>query len=264
MRLDASNQSQSQSQSASSSLSNPLLNPCSHDTNPQPLQRFDFYTDPVGSFSGSKTRNQDYNIDSPIHRPNVPDPRNPHVGNHQNQNQLNQPSNHSPWRSPLHQPLFPGYRGPSHSPWRSPVQQEYIRGTPPPSQPPWRSPLGNSRGTPPSYSNYSNSPNFRPRGSPYPTPRHSSHSGGRGLSNKGSDGYYKKSMVGDPWRDLTPIVGDILVPRSGSNTWLPKSITSNPKRLKVGESSSGKKLSLAENLALSLEEAANENFDTQV
>lgn len=69
-------------------------------------------------------------------------------------------------------------------------------------------------------------------------------------------------MVEDPWRDLTPIVGDILVPRSGSNSWLPKSIIANSKRLKVGESSSGKKLSLAENLALSLEEAADDKFNT--
>lgn len=60
----------------------------------------------------------------------------------------------------------------------------------------------------------------------------------------------------DPWRKLKPIVGK-LVRISGPGSWLPKSIAA-PKRAKVIESGSKSQLSLAESLALSLEEAIDD------
>ena len=56
MRMEASNQSQPLSPSSVQSLSNPLINSAANERTPQPT-RFDFYTDPMAVFSGSKRRN---------------------------------------------------------------------------------------------------------------------------------------------------------------------------------------------------------------
>lgn len=89
-------------------------------------------------------------------------------------------------------------------------------------------------------------------------------SGGRGCNFKHlrcsaprDPQHFYKSVMKDPWRKLKPVIGSILVPRSGSRSWLPQSIASSQKA-KVVESSSKQQLSLAESLALSLEEAAND------
>lgn len=86
---------------------------------------------------------------------------------------------------------------------------------------------------------------------------------GRGFYDHGSahqerEHFYIKSMVKDPWRKLKPIVGRIVVPRTGPGSWLPKSLTA--KKAKIGESGNefNSQSSLAECLALSFEEAIND------
>uniref|UniRef100_A0A0A9E3S9 Uncharacterized protein n=1 Tax=Arundo donax TaxID=35708 RepID=A0A0A9E3S9_ARUDO len=65
-------------------------------------------------------------------------------------------------------------------------------------------------------------------------------------------------MVEDPWQDLLPIVGNILIPRGRSNPWLPESLHAKketPAQGQIKSTSSG--LSLAEYLDLSFNEASN-------
>ncbi|KAK1268538.1 hypothetical protein QJS04_geneDACA006513 [Acorus gramineus] len=68
--------------------------------------------------------------------------------------------------------------------------------------------------------------------------------------------FYKKNMVEDPWKFLKPIVRHV---GSGKNaSWLPKSVSTKKARVSEGSSSFQVHGSLAEFLACSFEEAANE------
>lgn len=72
--------------------------------------------------------------------------------------------------------------------------------------------------------------------------------------------YFRKSMLEDPWRDMEPVVGDILEPMAGPGYWLPESVKKNSK---VPETENAHKFdsksSLAEFLAASLEETINDD-----
>ncbi|XP_020599176.1 uncharacterized protein LOC110038627 [Phalaenopsis equestris] len=93
-----------------------------------------------------------------------------------------------------------------------------------------------------------------------PSPGWSGGRGRGGFHNKGYglgrqlDSFYVKSMVKDPWRKLKPVIGNILVPLSGPQSWLPKSITT--KKVKVAENAIDikPKQNLAEFLAVAFEE----------
>lgn len=61
------------------------------------------------------------------------------------------------------------------------------------------------------------------------------HNKGYGLGQQQSDNFYVKSMVKDPWRKLKPVIGNILLPLSGPQSWLPKSLAT--KKAKVAETS---------------------------
>ncbi|KAJ0970989.1 hypothetical protein J5N97_018948 [Dioscorea zingiberensis] len=278
-------------------LSNPLLGPPPFaspaiDSSP-PSSRFDYYTDPMSAFSGSKRKGPfpRYNSgvsSSPISRPPPPSPSSGGPGNYQmaaphspmQQFQVNQFSNQS---SQMHYP--PG------GAWRSPVQFESpysgYRGSPVGSSAFYHQSGGSSGPHLPSYTSrggYS-SPNFGSSGrgrSPMnysgrgnyhsnhetqyrsPSPGWSQGRRGPGCSSVRPDfrqPSYDKSMVADPWQNLKPVVGNILVPLAGPDFWLPKSLTA--KKAKVSESGieSNSQSSLAEYLALSLEEAVNDVTD---
>jgi hypothetical protein len=120
---------------------------------------------------------------------------------------------------------------------------------------------------------------YRPRGSPHASygrgrgqnynssPGSWGRGGGRGAVsfqyNSGEDrrSYINKSMVDDPWQDLHPIVGNILIPRAwgGSQSWLPESLREKKETSAHGQiKSTPSGLSLAEYLDLSFNEASNE------
>lgn len=71
-------------------------------------------------------------------------------------------------------------------------------------------------------------------------------------------------MVDDPWQDLQPIVGSILIPIDGAKSWLPESLRKKKEAPNQGRTipnpTSG--LSLAEYLDLSFNEASNESNET--
>ena len=110
--------------------------------------------------------------------------------------------------------------------------------------------------------------NYGPRGS-----QNSSYGRGRGPSYHGSPGsrgrggrggfgwqdhgYVNKSMVDDPWLDLQPIVGNILMPRGISESWLPKSLREKKEAPSQGQIKSSSGLSLAEYLDLSFNEVSD-------
>ncbi|PKU77445.1 uncharacterized protein LOC110112287 isoform X1 [Dendrobium catenatum] len=86
---------------------------------------------------------------------------------------------------------------------------------------------------------------------------------GYGLGRQQLDSFYVKSMVKDPWRKLKPVIGNILVPLSGPQSWLPKSISA--KKVKVDETVGDikPKQNLAEFLALAFEEAINDEQEEE-
>lgn len=176
--------------------------------------------------------------------------------------------------------------------WQSPMwfhdPKSGYQGGPPGAPPPWGSHSGpRGRGS------YSNSPNFGfrhpnpnqdgssmnhgPRGSPY-----SSYGRGRGPNNYGSPrsrgrggrsgvgfenhpgwqgrSYFNKSMVDDPWLNLQPAVGNILIPRCeyDSKSWLPESLREKKEMPAQGQIKSTSGLSLAEYLDLSFNEVSNQ------
>jgi hypothetical protein len=69
---------------------------------------------------------------------------------------------------------------------------------------------------------------------------------------------YHKSMTDDPWRDLQPIVGNIMIPRDGSKSWLPESLRAKKDTSDRGQVKPPSGLSLAEYLDLSFNEASND------
>ncbi|PKA52425.1 hypothetical protein AXF42_Ash021179 [Apostasia shenzhenica] len=294
MRLEASITSTAGPSPPSSSTLTPLSNPLVHPMSPvfnttSPLQRFDYYTDPMAAYSAEKRKmvgGSGYVHQQPFSSP------------------IRSLSPISYWTpravaGPIERRISPANAPPAHqslsSPnWNSPGPQ--LARTPSGS---WRGPTehpssisGNSKTpyTDPGYWNSSgssdrrgydhNSSSSRPgishmsnaysgrRGSPQ------SHSGrcrnsqlrGRGRYHKQNFGLGRlemehleiKSMVKDPWRKLKPVVGDILVPLLPEGSWLPKSIST--KKAKVVESGTNTKTaqSLAEYLALSFEEAVND------
>ncbi|KAL6885543.1 hypothetical protein ACP4OV_010322 [Aristida adscensionis] len=196
--------------------------------------------------------------------------------------------------SPMHSPSPMPQDVPGSSPWRSPMPfqdpMSGYQGTLPGAPPPW-----DPHSASPARGYYPNSPspgfgqhnpgrgrgpmNYGPRGSPY-----SSYGRGRGQNNYSSPGsrgrggrggvgfqnhsgwqdrrsYYNKSMVDDPWLDLQPTVGNILIPRgsSKSSCWLPESLHVKKDTHAQGQiKSTSSGLSLAEYLDLSFNEACNE------
>jgi len=153
------------------------------------------------------------------------------------------------------------------------------QGAPPGAPPPWGPHSG-----PPGRGSYPNPPrfgfrhpnpgrggspmNYGPRGS-----RNSSYGRGMGASYHGSPGsrgrggrggfgwqdhgYVNKFMVDDPWLDLQPIVGNILIPRGISESWLPKSLREKKEAPSQGQIKSSSGLSLAEYLDLSFNEVSD-------
>uniref|UniRef100_A0ACD5T8Z8 Uncharacterized protein n=1 Tax=Avena sativa TaxID=4498 RepID=A0ACD5T8Z8_AVESA len=125
------------------------------------------------------------------------------------------------------------------------------------------------RGSPMNYGPRGSPMNYGPRGSPC-----SSSGRGRGnncYSSPGSRGrggrggqekdYLQKSMVDDPWKNLRPIIGSILIPIGGGGpeSWLPGSLRRKKDNIPAkGPSIPTSGLSLAEYLDLSFNEASNE------
>ncbi|GER37586.1 hydroxyproline-rich glycoprotein [Striga asiatica] len=256
--------------SAYGALLNPLIEneTATASPNQHNLPRFGYYTDPMAAFSGSKRRNDmspqvfhghhntpprlfyqgtipnpEYNYHPPVTFPG-PGPLNPYPPRAQ--------FNHGP-------PLGPT------SPLSRP--QQY-----PPT--PWAPPGGGAYNN----QNFHPRPNF-PRGgnftSPSPRPTNSNHYNpgrGRGMgpdsgpsfSRRGvgphdfisaeqrPDLYYRKEMVEDPWRFLSPVVwksGEVCARDSGQS-WLPKSISMKKSKASPGgPQGSISQQSLAEYLA---------------
>ncbi|KAF8749566.1 hypothetical protein HU200_012581 [Digitaria exilis] len=252
------------------------------DPRSRPPQRFDYYTNPAAAFSsysgGATNPTWSHKRKSP---PACYDPRPapppPVYGNCP-------PHQHHLAPSPMHSPPPMPRGAPGSSPWRSPMQFQDpasgYQGAPPGTPPPWGPDFG-----PPARGSYPNSPrvgfrhpnpgrggspmHYGPRGGP-----NSSYGRGRGPSHYGSPGprgrggrggygwqdrssYFNKSMVEDPWLDLQPIVGNILIPRGDSESWLPNSLREKketPVQVQI-KSTSG--LSLSEYLDLSFNEVSN-------
>ncbi|CAL5029071.1 unnamed protein product [Urochloa decumbens] len=254
---------------------------------PRPPQRFGYYTNPAAAFSpsysgGATNPTWSHKRKSPpaCYNPR-PAPPPPAYGNYGDNYP---PHQHHLAPSPIHSPpLIPrDVRG--SSPWRSPMQfqdpMSGYQGAPPGAPPPWgphSSPL--ARGpypNPPRFGFRHPNPgrgggpmNYGPRGSP-----NSSYGRGRGPSNYGSSGsrgrggrgsgfgwqdqsYFIKSIVDDPWVGLQPIVGNILIPRGDSESWLPKSLREKKEPPAQGQIKSTSGLSLAEYLDLSFNEVSN-------
>jgi hypothetical protein len=176
----------------------------------------------------------------------------------------------SPWQSPMQFQDPSGYQGTPGAPALGPHSGSAGRGSYPNSSSfGFRHPNPGRGGNP---------MNYRPRGSPY-----TSYGRGRGQnynSGQGSWGrggrrgvgfqnhtgedwrtYFNKSMVDDPWQDLQPIVGNILLPRfrGSSRSWLPESLRVKKETSAHGQiKSTSSGLSLAEYLDLSFNEASNE------
>lgn len=208
----------------------------------------------------------------------------------------------SPWRSPMQfQTPMSGYRGTPPGPpphWNPhstpPAQDQYPHppnfgfrgrnagrgGSPMNYRPKGSSMDYGPRGSPMDYGPRGSPRSYVPRGSPHlssgrgrgenyynsPGPRGR---GGRGgfHNHSGSQdqrNYYRKSMVDDPWQDLQPIVGSILIPIDGAKSWLPESLRKKKEAPNQGRTipnpTSG--LSLAEYLDLSFNEASNESNET--
>ena len=139
------------------------------------------------------------------------------------------------------------------------------------------SPMNYGRGSPGNYGPRGSPMNYGPRGSPcsssgrgrgenyYSGP--GSRGGGRGGSSfqnyfggQGRKDYLNKSMVDDPWKNLQPIVGSILIPigGGGANSWLPESLRTKKATPVQGQTVPTSGLSLAEYLDLSFNEVSKE------
>ncbi|KQK05603.1 formin-like protein 20 isoform X1 [Brachypodium distachyon] len=253
---------------------------------PRPPPRFDFYTNPGAAFSSAAAPHKRKSAHSP---PRSPAPAPPQAGSGNYGNNYPPPHQQHMPRSPIHSP-FPMAPGtPGNSQWQSHMQFQTpmsgYRGTHPGPPPQWNphsaSPAQVYHPHPPSYGfrgpnvGRGGTPmNFVPRGSPYPSPGQGR--GGNYYSNPGSRGkggrgfqnhsgwqdrrnYYSKSMVDDPWQDLQPIVGNIMIPvGAASQSWLPKSLRAKKDTSDQGPQGSGSRLSLAEYLDLSFNETSNE------
>ncbi|KAM0935236.1 putative protein SICKLE [Dioscorea sansibarensis] len=313
LRMDADGASAPSPSSPLPRLFNPLLHgpPFSSpgiDSTP-PSSRFDYYTDPMSAFSGSKRKGAfpQHNTgfsSSPVSRPPPPSPSSAGPRSFQmaashtpaQQFQVNQsPNQNSQMHYPPHIPIqqfhvnqSPNQSSQMHCPpagsWRHPGQFgapcSGYRGSPG-SSGPWGPPY-NSRGrfTSPTFGSSGRGRNpmgYSGRGSfhsNHESPHRNSLTPGWSYGGRGPGGssarqeteqLYNKSMLEDPWQNLKPIVGNILVPLAGPDFWLPKSLMA--KKAEVVESgtetSNNSQSSLAEYLALSLEEAINNATDVQ-
>lgn len=131
------------------------------------------------------------------------------------------------------------------------------------------------RGSQMNYGSRGSPMNYGPRGSPYSSsgrgrgenyyssPGSRGRGGGDGFGFQNRSGwqdrrsYHAKCMVDDPWRDLQPIVGNILIPMDGSKSWLPESLRAKKDTSDQGQIKPTSGLSLAEYLDLSFNEASN-------
>ncbi|WOK98506.1 WAS/WASL-interacting protein family member 1-like isoform X2 [Canna indica] len=226
-------------------------------------------------------------------------PRVPHDSPWRSPIQLPTPFSGNQGYPSLHQfhPDSGSYQTPScvphNRPWRSPIQLPApfsgSQGSPASGPGSWDRSDGSRNGFP-MYSSSSSltSSHFGQgqspmrnagNGSPYPTSgrgrgRHFSGgssprpSGGRGQSfnYKASakddiTRYYCKSMLEDPWRDLEPVIGNIMEPMAGPGSERKSNITETGSSSQFKSKSSSQfksKSSLAEFLASSLEEAIND------
>ncbi|KAL9172579.1 hypothetical protein ABFS82_03G056800 [Erythranthe guttata] len=306
-------------------LSNPLIESESASTAPlhHTSQRFDFYTDPMAAFSGSKRRNNispqfpqtRYNTppQRPLYEGMLPPPpvyQNTHV-NAPGQRILPVPEPYFNQGSPPHFNQGP----PPHFNQGPPPhfnQGPHFNQSPRPNF--YQSPQPHSNQSPRPHFNQSPRPNFNQNHVNYATPPNfprggnnftspsfrqgdSSHTnygrgrgeynsnshnnsgrGGRGRSqgNRGAgshnsvsadqrpDLYYRKEMVEDPWKMLTPVIWKGVDALGSDQSWLPKSIA--VKRAKVSPEAAKTSISqqsLAEYLAASFNDSTDEAVDEQ-
>ncbi|KAG0524835.1 hypothetical protein BDA96_06G002200 [Sorghum bicolor] len=242
---------------------------------PPPPQRFDYYTNPAAAFTSSYSGGA----------------TNP-TWSHKRNYGSNYPPRQQHIPSQVHSPSLMPQDAPGNSPWRSPMQfqdpMSGYQGAPPRAPPSWGSHCG-PRGRGP----YSNSPNFGfrhpnpgrggspmnygPRGGPYSSygrgrePNYFGNPGSRGRGGRGGVGfqnhpgwqgrsYFNKSMLDDPWLDLQPAVGNILIPRAeydSNKSWLPESLRKRKETPAQGQIKTTSGLSLAEYLDLSFNEVSD-------
>ncbi|KAJ6838597.1 DNA-directed RNA polymerase II subunit rpb1 isoform X2 [Iris pallida] len=229
---------------------------------------------PMSSYSSPRPPNSQSPWRTPIPFPRSPNP-NPGFYRGGSPVQFPPPPNPNP---SFYRGGSPGQFPPSPNP-----NPSFYRGGSPGQFPPSPNPNPSFyRGSPgqfPSSPNPNPNPSLHCGGSGSPNAYSNSGRGSRGRGYGGSGGrgrggyrneqehFYIKAMVKDPWRKLKPIVGNILFPLGGTGSWMPRSIAgSGTKRPKLGESggsaaggSKSKAMSLAECLALSMEEAGNDD-----
>uniref|UniRef100_A0ACD5U1B3 Uncharacterized protein n=1 Tax=Avena sativa TaxID=4498 RepID=A0ACD5U1B3_AVESA len=133
------------------------------------------------------------------------------------------------------------------------------------------------RGSPMNYGPRGSPMNYGPRGSPCSSSgrgrgeNYYSSPGSRGRGGRGGSGfrnhyggkekdYLQKSMADDPWKNLRPIVGSILIPiGGGARSWLPESLRTKKDNIPAkGPAIPTSGLSLAEYLDLSFNEVSND------
>eukprot|EP00262_Sarcandra_glabra_P017740 TRINITY_DN6175_c0_g1_i2.p1 TRINITY_DN6175_c0_g1~~TRINITY_DN6175_c0_g1_i2.p1 ORF type:complete len:324 (-),score=43.19 TRINITY_DN6175_c0_g1_i2:307-1278(-) len=260
MRMEAAQAENFDSQSTSASpgdFSNPLSEPFATPPvkeNSPTVPRFDYYTDPMSAFSGSKRRINDHGHDKSAYSSSPFGSGSP-MGQLPSSHSAG-PRNHNPTPTPTPAHQFQINHTPDHL--------SYGTSFPSPGSGSWRnhigtvSPFSGHRGTPnsvPSMWNrsggtpgYGFTPNSSRGG--YSSPGYgrgispinnsgrgsgrwsnnssspgSGRSGGRGRGFHGyvsaqdrPDMFYSKSMVEDPWRFLAPVVGSLVVPANGMKT----------------------------------------------
>ncbi|KAL3640835.1 hypothetical protein CASFOL_015803 [Castilleja foliolosa] len=277
--------------SASNALSNPLIEnetarvPSQQYTSP----RFDFYTDPMAAFTGSKRRNNvppqvsQGHFNPPPPRPMdqgmIPNPAYHYPAmNSPDQGMFNQPRAHfnpGPVGSPMgsNSPLYRPHQNPPNS-WVGPVNYgpplNFPRGGNFPS--PGFRPIDSThvdygqrgRGYQGQNSNFQyDSGRGRGRGRSYGGNSMSSGPGpgfrrGSGSGEQRPDLYYKKEMVEDPWISMQPVIWKGSTCDS-DKSWLPKSIA--VKKSKASPEASNTSISqqsLAEYLAASFNDSVDE------
>ncbi|GFP92685.1 hypothetical protein PHJA_001412700 [Phtheirospermum japonicum] len=288
--------------SASNALSNPLIENETASAPPHQYtaQRFDFYTDPMSAFTGSKRRN---NVSPQVSQGhyNPPPPRPMDQGMIPNPS-YHYPAMNSPGQGIFNQPRAHFNPGPVGSPMGSDSPLNRPHQYPPSS---WGGPV--NYGPPPNFSRGGNfpSPGFRRgdsphvdygqggggyqgqnsnfqydsgrgrgRGRSYGGNSMSSGSGSgfrRGSGSRDSvsgeqrpDLYYKKEMVEDPWMSMQPVIWKGST-RDSEKSWLPKSIAvKKSKASPEASQTSVSQQSLAEYLAASFNDSVDEAVEDEV
>ncbi|XP_076921555.1 protein SICKLE-like [Bidens hawaiensis] len=272
MRLEASQEASAAAtcndDHSTTSLSNPLLE-SSHESQAQQSysHSFNYYTDPMAAYSGSRQISAPQRSQTNV---TFPSPSlQPHI-NHLPNPRMQQP---------------PGqYANPNHTNIRSPSwnrnnPQTHFTGSPGhgSGQGGYPGPRftnnpghGSGRGYPSPVPNFMNSPSHGPnqgRGHWFRNNMSSGPSSGRGMGRgRGGGGahnhvsakdrpdrFFNKSMVEDPWKFLEPVIW-----KSHSKQGLPQSLTAKKPRVSESPKQSSSQASLAEILAASFNEAAND------